>query len=183
MEPVADEELLVGGRVAVSMLLLITAGLLLRGMARSRVATRGSIRIASMGWWRISARIRPRQCAAAQAAGTIGAGARIAARHRGSADAGHLDAADCRGGDHDRTLASRGSNLSRNRQNPLVPGEASQSPRSQNAASRDQRIGASLRPAADPLGQRFQLDMDFGDMAGSKLSAWPGMSVSPMRTS
>ena len=91
--------LLVGGQVAVSMLLLITAGLLVRGLTRARVAdpgfdTRGLYLLTA-----ISATIGQRR-----SSGSAGCIERLSmapeCERRGGrrgADDGHLDAADGRG--------------------------------------------------------------------------------------
>ena len=163
---------LVGGQVAVSMLLLITAGLLLRGMARSRVADPGFDThslyglAADFGQDPAQAIARQRRLLERLALAPGVAGVATGAVPM----LGTWTPPIVVGSDRDRTLASRGSESYLETIGiPLVRGRSfTKSEVRKNAAVAVISESAARRfwPAADPLGQRFQLDMDFrGTMA------------------
>ena len=158
---------LVGSQVAVSMLLLITAGLLLRGMARSQAADPGfdthSLYMLTADFGDDTARANARQHRLLERLGSAPGVASAAAG--GVPMLGTWTPPMMVGQDQERTLASRGSETYLETVGiPLVRGRnftRAEVEKSARVAVISEAAARRFWPASDPLGQRFRLDMDF----------------------
>ena len=158
---------LVGGQVAVSMLLLITAGLLLRGLTRSQGAdpgfeTRGlSILSADFGTnaetvWRRQQRLMERLRAVPEVSGAAIGGVPLLGTWTPRMIAGPVDGRTLASFADESYLATVGIRVVRGRAFTKLEAE-----RGLPVAVISECAAQTFWPGLDPLGRRFQLDLKF----------------------